>query len=383
MSWNIHNAIVHGEIDNTTLGRTRGLLWLIHQAEPLELELEGNCRRDLAGTVLTFRNRLPKFSLEAPTLAKPQIGVIGDMTASLKRKVYQGDAWDSAHTWQNVLSLEWFDLVNGRVVIESSRFELSISESQWQQSEVADQLQMRRNLDAMRDYVSALLQRDKLSTLWKEDNADEFAWEKRFQESDRFAEVYQEVSDKYFGDALAFEKQAYVMGMSSNYGDSDDSDLDEFADEALEISADELMRSLDENDWIAEHEDAEFSDDEFSDLRMHPLQQRAQDLAIEAMEQFSMSEHKCASDLCSHLLQVSSKLAGALYRDEEEEQEPGYILASLKRCLHWQNQAISACQEMMKFCDTVEEEQVILKIRAEIFNIRDQITELRREFKQN
>jgi hypothetical protein len=382
MSWNIHNAIVRGEIDNTTPGRTIGRLWLIHQHEPLELELVGNCRRDLAGTVLTFRNPLPKFSLEAPTLADPQIGIVGDMTASLKRKVYLGDALDSDHTWQNVLSLEWFDETNGRVVIESSRFELSISESEWQQNEEADEAQMRTNLEAMRDYVSTLLQRDKLNDLWGQDNADEFAWEKRFQESDRFSEIYHEVSEKYFDDFYAFEKQAYVMGMSVSYGDSGNDDMEASDDESIELFADELMR-LDEDDWLVEHEGINFDEEEFGDLDMHPLQQRAHDLTLEAMEHFSKSDHKCASDLCSNLLLVSSKLAGALYRDADEEQEPGYILASLKRCLHWQNLAISACHELLNYCDTDREENVILKIRAEIFDIRDQITEMRREFKQN
>lgn len=380
MSWNIHNAIVRGEMDNTTPGRTTGRLWLIHQAEPLVIELVGDCRRDLAGAVLTFRNPQPDFSLEAPALANPQMGVVGDLTASLKRKTYLGEAWDAAHTWQNVISLEWFDPTNGRVLIESSEFEMTISESHWRQSVEADAAQSRKNLEAMRDYVSALLQRDHLNTLWREENADEFAWERRFQESDRFAAIYHEVADKYQGDTEAFEKQTYVMGMSMIYGDSGN---DELPDDAVDMAHEELLLELDDEDWLDDADDDPFDEEIFGDLRMHPLQLRAQDLAFEAMERFGKSDRKCASDLCSQLLQVSSKLAGALYEDEEEAQEPGYILACLKRCLHWQNQAISSCQEMLALCDGAEEEKAILQIRAEIFQIRDQITELRREFKQN
>lgn len=374
MSWMIENAVVKGEIDNTTPGRTIGRLWLIHQTEPLELDLKGDCWRDLAGTILTFTNPDPDMSLAAPELSSPQAGVIGDMTASLKRKFFHDSEWEGSYSWENVLSLEWFDQVNGRVLIESSDFELHISEHIWEQSSIEESTQKKSNMDAMRAYVSTFLQREVNSDLWAHDNVDEFAWEKRFQESDRMSEVYQEIFEKYFDDAESHQKQAYAMGLDHVY--------DESEEDALAGDEEDALSSFEE--WERDAVNAEFLDDEMNDLKSHPLQQKAQNLAIEALELMGENMNDSAMRLCSHLLQVATKLAGALNGDNEEfEQESGFILASLKRCLHWQNDALCACQELLSQCDNREEEEALHKIRASIFEIREQLTEMRREFKQN
>jgi hypothetical protein len=381
MAWNIHGAVLRGEIDNTTPGITLGRIWLIHENEPLELELVGDCRRDLAGTLLRFENPSADATLPAPTLARPQTGVVGDMTASLKRKIHTGSAWNAPHTWQNLLSLEWFDPVNGRVIIESPDFLLQISEFHWRQSAEADALQSRRNLDAMRDYVATLLKRDKRDELWRKEDADEFEWERRFQESDRYADVYQEVAEKYMDDFDDFTKQAYVMGMMVSLEDAGNDEFDDFSDPEMEDSAMEVEVS--ELDWLDATSDDEITQASWDKIESHSLQRSAHQLAIEAMTHFGMLDNQAASDLCGHLLQVASKLAGALMSMEDEDMETGFVLASLKRCLHWQNQALNACRILQS--EELSEEQALAlgKIRNTIFEIRDQITELRREFKQN
>ncbi len=381
MSWCIESAIVRGEIDNTTPGRTTGRLWLIHQAEPIELILEGDCWRDLAGTVLTFRNPQPDESLAAPELSNPQMGLVGDMTASLKRKVYKdcsNPEQQQDFTWLNHLSLEWFDQVNGRVVIETPLFEMALSDSHWQQTAAEELSQQKRNLDAMRDYVCTFLQREANLDLWADDNVDEFTWEKRFQESDRMTEVYGEIFEKYIDDADAQQKQAYAMGLDQLFDDAS-----ELAD--LDLRDDELI-SAPEDTWGKDFNLDEIDDDELHGFKVHPLQRKAHDLAMEAMDFCAdeMDQAEALGKLCSLLLQVASKLAGALnFNSEEFGQETGYILASLKRCLHWQNDAIASCHELLQMSVTRDEEQALLKIRTAIFEIRDQITELRREFKQN
>jgi hypothetical protein len=384
MSWMIENAVVRGEIDNTTPGRTLGRLWLIHQPEPIVLDLQGDCWRDLAGSILTFRNPQPDFSLEAPELSHPQSGLVGDMTASLKRKVFHETDWDGPCSWQNTLSLEWFDKVNGRVVIETPLFELTISESSWRQSAAEESLQKQSNMDAMRAYVATILQREVSNDLWAGDNVDEFAWEKRFQESDRMSEVYQEIFEKYFDDPESHQKQAYAMGMdhlaAQSRHDEDDS-LEEDDDEFSET--DELLHTP-YDEWEDDDSFAEFLDGAAGDFINHPLQEKAQNLAIEALEMMGENTDEAAMSLCSHLLQVATKLAGALNVESGEyEQEAGYILASLKRCLYWQNEALSACQELMTKSDSREEVEALQKIRSTIFEIREQLTEMRREFKQN
>lgn len=383
MSWMIENAVVKGEIDNTTSGRTRGRLWLIHQTEPLELDLTGDCWRDLAGTILTFSNPKPDFALQAPELSHPQTGVVGDMTASLKRKFFHDTDWEGPCSWQNMLSLEWFDQVNGRVVIESSVFVLGISDRVWQQSPTEESTQKKSNMDAMRAYVSTFLQREVSNDLWADDNVDEFAWEKRFQESDRMSEVYQEIYEKYCDDAESHQKQAYAMGLDHVYDAADEADDEAAENNEFEDDEDELMSSpFDE--WERDAVSAEFIDDAMNEFKNHPLQQKAQNLAIDALELMGENMDDSSVRLCSHLLQVATKLAGALNLGNEEfEQESGFILASLKRCLHWQNDALWACQELLDQCVDREEEDALQKIRASIFEIREQLTEMRREFKQN
>ena len=52
--------------------------------------------------------------------------------------------------------------------------------------------------------------------------------------------------------------------------------------------------------------------------------------------------------LVSNLLQVSAKLAGALNGcGTGYEAEAGFILAVLKRCLNWLNEAMAACQALL------------------------------------
>jgi hypothetical protein len=119
---------------------------------------------------------------------------------------------------------------------------------------------------------------------------------------------------------------------------------------------------------------------------VHPLQLKAHDVATAAIDLLGdrIESNGPESRLCAQLMQIAAKLAGALnFSGESFDQEPGYILALLKRCLHWQNDAISTCHELISSCKDPVQEQALLAIRESIFSVRDQITEMRREYKQN
>jgi hypothetical protein len=385
MAWRIENAIVHGEIDNTSPGRTVGRLWLIHQEHPLELDLVGDCWRDLAGAVLTFHNPHPDYSLEAPGLASPQSGVVGDMTASRKGKVYHTDLDEEGFTWQNHLSLEWFDVVNGRVLVETPLFDLQLSERHWEQSGEEEERQKCANLEAMRGFIHVFLQRGANLDLWTEENADEFAWEKRFRESDRLTEAFQELVEKYADDPASQQKLSYAMGWDRMLGEEQEEEDLEFDADAAENLDEEDADETDE-DWAEMDSWEDFLEEEFGDYVVHPLQLKAHDVATAAIDLFGdrIESNGPESRLCAQLMQIAAKLAGALnFSGESFEQEPGYILALLKRCLHWQNDAISTCHELISKCKDPEQEQALLAIRESIFAVRDQITEMRREYKQN
>jgi hypothetical protein len=386
MAWRIEQAVVRGLIDNVKPGRTVGRIWLVNQERPLELELEGNCWRDIAGTCLIFRNPQPDYSLVPPQISHPQVGVVGDMTASRKMRVFTPGSGTENATWQNHLSLEWFDSVNGRVLIETSQFELEFTQRHWQLTDSEEQEQIRRNLEVMRNFMKAFLQREENVDLWSKENADEFDWEKRLQESDRLSDAFQELMEKYGDDDRCHEKISYAIGWADSVeAENELGEPDPIMELESEYLRDELLDDDDTAEWQEDSWDELGEDDEF-DPNAHPLQRKAQETASMAIALLAdrMDRPGAESRLCSQLMMIAAKLAGTLNAGSEEfDPEPGFILAMLKRCLHWQNDAIAACVELIGRCQNSQEKHALEEIRDAIFDIRAQITELRREFKQN
>lgn len=72
MAWRIDEQVIRGEIDNRARGRVVGRIWLSGRTEPVELDLAGNCWRDLAGRRLEFANPEPK-ALGGDGLAREQM----------------------------------------------------------------------------------------------------------------------------------------------------------------------------------------------------------------------------------------------------------------------------------------------------------------------
>lgn len=166
MAWRIDESVVRGEIDNGTRGRLIGRIWLSGRSDPLELELKGNAWRDLAGRRLRFVN--PKPTRGVPEgLVTRQTGVIGDCTASRKVKVpdvspeefralYKQRKPFPWH-WGNSLYLEWFSTANGRVVIESADFQLTVDpETTWDMTEAEEEAQRRANAESMNNFMGQL-----------------------------------------------------------------------------------------------------------------------------------------------------------------------------------------------------------------------------------
>ena len=142
MAFRIHDSVVRGEIDNRVKGIVCGRIWVEGRAEPVTLELKGNAWPDLAGCLLTFTNpqrRSPHPHLDS--LDHIQRGTIGDLTASRKVRVFDVPLEEALKMIRrkakppehmaNSLYLEWFSEANGRVVIESADYELTISAPEW------------------------------------------------------------------------------------------------------------------------------------------------------------------------------------------------------------------------------------------------------------
>jgi len=400
MAWRIEEAVVRGEIDNTVEGHTSGRIWLEDRAEPLVLSLVGDCWRDLAGTRLLFKNPQPAGHGDFKELATHQTGIVGDITASRKNKIpmvgeeefrrlYQNKS-EIPYEWKNTLYLEWFSEANGRVVIESAAYQLEVFPHEWEMDEDAEEAQKLANLQAMRDFMAQVIQRREPEEEGDKDpgELDEFDWEERLKESDRLTDAYQEVLEKYMDDTDSERKEAFVMGwdgLLDALADRDEAGEEDFAGDDDDFESDDDADFDDESgDEEGELAEADGDDWNFDDIESHPLQMRAQELAMRAMDVVpgDTGPGTPAYQLISCLLQVSGKLAGALNeRGSGYEPETGYVLAILKRCLNWLNEAVGCCQQLMATEGDPDQLAALAHIRSSAYEIRDGITELRRELK--
>lgn len=165
MAFRIQEDVVRGEIDNTRRGVVTGKIWLSGCEQPLTLDLAGNCWRDLAGCRCTFVNPNPECTKDV-SLTPNQAGEVGDITASRKVRVpdLPLDEWlerkrnglDAPEHWGNALYLEWYSDTNGRVVIESAGYNLSVSLPEWEMTEDDERRQCELNSEAMQRFMNQL-----------------------------------------------------------------------------------------------------------------------------------------------------------------------------------------------------------------------------------
>ena len=336
MAWRIDESVIRGEIDNRTRGRITGRIWIAGRSEPLELELTGNAWRDLAGRKLEFVNPSPTHN-PPDGLTTRQTGVIGDCTASRKVKVPDVSKKERIELykqkqpfpwhWSNSLYLEWYSNTNGRIVIESASFQLTMGpESAWDMSVSEEEAQRSANAEAMEVFMSRL---GDLAAIEPEDTAtargserDE-SWMSQKPLTEAEAEKMQEDSDRLV-DRIQ-ERMA---------GEGEDADLGKILDEELErrarergekpLTPDEEARRA---EWIEEMNRAAADAVENPDPELeaeleskHPLAEQALKLTLRVMNEpeehgwigSDADEDHPLVDLASASSNACAKLAGAL-----------------------------------------------------------------------
>ncbi|MBB5034300.1 hypothetical protein [Prosthecobacter vanneervenii] len=403
MALRLDTAVIRGEIDNTTRDNVRGRLWLVGREDPVLIDLRGNAWRDVAGCKVTFINPTPSARPAALNLHSKQRGRVGDITASLKVKVYSGpedqvrncEEETSGHAtarWHNALYFEWFSEENGRVFIEGTDFEVSISAWVWEMDGPQEKAQKTANLSAMREWLAGIIQRPEL----KEEAEDEFddseeAWEDSLKQSDRLSDAHMEAIEKYGEDGLHDDRIAFVMGWDhmlsgghdhgADDGDGEGEAWKERQEESPELDA--LASELDDeafSDFLDEH-----------DHEAHPLQVMAQDfvhrllteIEDERSESTAGDEDNTPLDRFIHnSMNISGKLAGVLgMQDFEGTSHTGHTLAILRRCLNWANEAFAALNELTEAPEWKDRQNLLNDFRADLFAIRDGITDLRRKLR--
>jgi len=246
----------------------------------------------------------------------------------------------------------------------------------------------------MRDFMAQVIRRKNPDgpELEVGDELDEYAWEERLKESDRLTDAYQEVLEKYMEDVDSEQKEAFVMGWDGlldalaerdEAGESDDDDFSPRDSARMENGFGQFDEGDPDRDEFDDEMD-ENDDPDGDEEEDHPLQIKAQELAMRAMDviQRDGGPNSPSYVLITNLLQVSGKLAGVLYgRDGGYQPETGFVLAVLKRCLNWLNEAMGACQHLMELEHDPDQKAALNHIRSSMYEIRDSIVEMRRELK--
>ncbi len=415
MAWRLGECVARGEIDNRVRGRVEGRVWLAGIERPLVLRLEGNCLRDIAGTLLTFENPAPRPGEVGGELHAEQEGVVGDMTASRKIRVFAAPVAtveaqlklgvQPPSRLANAIYLEWYSQRNGRVVIESADFAVTISEPVWTMTETEEQGQREANANAIGVWLERLTQAASAAARREEIDADkrrrgddseadeamdEFAWERFFQDADARTDKLMQLEERYAG--LAPEERERAIAREMGW-----IQIEEF----LEAEAKGELPQAD-----ADGDGKWFDDDGFEDepqpdpategvdwvldtggRPVHPLAKKAHDIHVQmhldcqAAGLLGEDAKRPLRDLlfCSHML--STKLAGALNSLwMERPPEPAFVVAYLKRALPFFNEGMGHWQTVFE-AETVDRER-LLKHRDDLCAVREEILRLMNHYRR-
>ena len=344
MAWRIEENVSRGEIDNRTAGRVYGKVWLADRNDPLVLELTGNCHKDLAGCRITFTNPAPKADSRI-TLAANQRGAVGDMTAARKVRVIEDFDYLAIKRGKkfsehlaNCLYLEWFSEANGRVVIESTAYEISVSEPVWRLAPDEESRQQEANADAMRSFMEraagALDPREEAA--YDGTPKDEFEWELFLRASDRRTTKLGELMEKYHDHPDRDRVIAREMGWTA---------IEEMLDTEAEFSVEEEPDNTDDVDF-EESEPVEMDEDPIR----HPLVARLINRSATLMKLAGDRWDNDLEEMVGGFIAVGPKIAGALGivrpgRNLDNEFD-GLVVAKLKRAIGELSRAINAASRL-------------------------------------
>jgi hypothetical protein len=387
---------VRGEVDNRVKGIVRGKIWVEGRAEPVTLELKGNAWPDLAGCLLTFTNpqkRIPHAHLDS--LRALQRGSIGDLTASRKVRVFDvplEEALDMCHRKEkppehmaNSLYLEWFSEANGRVVIESADYQMTISAPEWRLTPEEDADRAKQAAAGMADFMGKLteaIEQHQTSQKSPEAEWDEHDYEKFLKESDARTDKYMELQDKYGDSDEAEAKIAKEMGWDRSEEENEDERMSiEEINAICEAAANEPPPEPDPHregiDWIRT-EDGHVC---------HPLEHRCFESAVRFHRQAKELglEELADKDLEQFIFEfqtTGAKLAGALncFARWEDSCDAAFTVACLKRALDHLHKSQAGLEAVA--LKQLLPKAMVAEARKELFDIREGILRLMDEFRR-
>lgn len=405
MAWRIQDSVSRGEIDNRTKGVVRGRLWLHGMTDPVVLELTGNAHADLAGCLLKFDNPQPTIAMRTDAVFDPvQRGTIGDLTASRKVRVFDVPLQEALamldrgekppEHWANSVYLEWFSDTNGRVVIEGADWKVDISTPAWRLTPQDERQRAQDAADGLSNFMQKLTdaveaqRHDVPETL---EEWTEFDWEKSLRESDARTNKYMELLEKYGDDPnseaiidkeMGWDEESRQRRRDEARARGEDvlseEELDAIlADAETEAEEEPVPDPLTEGvDWIRVDDDIR-----------HPLQHRCSESAMELWHACDKGGMSKADDpdvcqLVSEFQITGAKLAGALngLAYGRGLLKGGFVVACLKRALSHLHAAQAALEVVA--AKKLVAEPVLVRARQELFEIREGILALMKQFRE-
>jgi hypothetical protein len=376
MAWRIEEQVVRGEIDNRTRGRVTGKIWLVGRDEAVELELEGNPWRDLAGHFLKFTNPEAKPGTGSD-LAAYQQGSVGDMTASRKVKVpecsmdelmefYKAKQPFPWH-WGNSIYLEWYSTTNGRVVIEAAHYQLELdTEPAWVLTEEDETAQQSASAEAMTDFMERIGAAMHASAVKDDDDQPQSLEEAQADAED---EKMQLLLDRVT--ARLERGELDIMDFDQVYAEERARLMRERGEKEPELTPEEMEERrqwIEEMNAIAEEalvdlEAEKWKGEDPFDEKRHPLVEECSDLAIQLyhdvqnagwVAEDSQHEHPLR-EIVNGVSSASAKLAGALGSAARHDEWPpqrdiaGNVIVRLKK-------ARGYLQDALRGLESAEEE---------------------------
>jgi len=407
MAFRIDKYFERGEIDNRVKGMVKGRLWFCGLEEPVELVLEGNPWRDIAGCLVQIKGRNPEPIPQefCEIMEQRQVGVVGDITASRKVRVPNAPmdefvaAYKTGRTFTfhqaNSLYLEWYSQSNGRVVIETTEFDLTIDGiPAWKMSEKEERVQRVQNEGGILNFMNSCGSDDDVDAneyeLHEEEDKPASAMEAQADREDArmntildrvqvrldrdqnaiddFDKVYEEESQRWRKEhgepeptpptpEQEAERNAWIAEMNEATKEAlDTMDCEEMQDHPLVTACStigcKIWQTIEESGWLPEHAGPE-----------HPLSEIRDGVSI-----------------------AGAKLAGALNGRMEEEWPPdplfaGDTLVRLKKARRYLRDALAGLDaaDEQRLAESDWRGQTRLLIEGVLMHVNRLIEEVREQ----
>lgn len=360
--------IERGVIDNRQQDLVMVELYFKGREEPLVLNLEGNCHRDIAGARLEFKVKPEaghKIRFNPPVSPDIHHGLAGDITASRRVKSNHKKGFLS-----NALYFEAFIKEFGLLLIDCTDYDYLVSSYEWVMEDCQEQAQIMSNQQILRDYIQSWVKQFAI-TQDELDPLPDHHWDIRLREAEGMAIAYQEVHYKYWNQPCADVSEAFVMGWDDMLGELADSD-----ENGTSFSC-SISGSLSLFDLLDEEEAIE------TQLSMsHPLFQQIINITEETQRMFSREINDLQirkilppeelSILFQTIRYVTPNVLSCLLQINEGNASHNVLAERLNRCAKKMEQAIEAIP-LLDYKGIEDYEDMFSELRHDMLEMRGEL----------